>query len=841
MPRVVITNVSRVIVEFQYSDRNYTRTISTGGIDYAKRRWSLQLNAYNEQDNRNQPILQQIEDKEKLFLKSIGDNLAAAFAQKETPVKTFSPDKILYRKVDTLNATGVYVYCPQATADTQYFEISFSYTGEGNGNYVQQITAANGRVYRYVEPVAGQQQGNYEPFILLITPKKLLNLSTALGYQISKNTAVKTEIAVSSYDKNQYSQLDNADDFGIASHTEFSHLSKIGRKKDNWKFESSGMLDYLGKNFKPAERFRSVEFDRTWNRQLANTPPIDSGNTELNSSISAGIRNNDKFSLSAKSSYYNKENSQNGMQYGAQLRANHKGHNLVAETDKVSTTLKNISIASEDSKNNISGNKLMYSKQIDRYSVGASFHNERSEFNKIGLDTLLSNSFAYKLFNVFADANTDGNVIRVNYQKRIDQLPRASFFANATNAEIIGASADWFHNQQNHFTFSSTFRNLEILDTTLTTQKSERTLLNRVEYEWYLFKNAITGNTFLQSGNGQEQQREYSYLEVQAGRGYYAWRDYNLNGVKELNEFEIAYNTDEAKYIRIFNPTNNFIRTNFSEFNQTISLIPANSWRNKQGLKGFIARFSNTTAYRIEKKTAKSGQTLVDNPLVAEATDSNLLTLNSYLNNNLYFNRSNPILGIDYIFQNQKSKLLLVNGFDSRTRLEHNINIRSNPSKLLLVNMVVRIGEKSFNSEFFTTRNYHFRYLNLEPKLTFQIFDGIRIATGYKLNQSFSLQPDSGPDSKINQGLIEFRYTGWKNGFAEARLMFSQVNFTGLSNSAVAYEMLQGMTNGNNWNWNLQLQKRLNNNLILNISYEARKPGNLPIIHIGRMELRYLF
>jgi len=574
---------------------------------------------------------------------------------------------------------------------------------------------------------------------------------------------------------------------------------------------------------------------------LNNATPVDSGNSELNALISAGIKNKDKFSLSGRTSYYNKENFQNGMQYGGQLRLNQNGHQLVAETDWVLTSLYQPILASPDLKNKISGNKILYTKQIEWFSTGTSFQNEKSAFSNSNNDTLQNNSFAYQLFNVFVDANTNGNIFRINYQKRLDQLAKFENFSNASNAEIIGATADFFHHQQNHFTLSSTFRKLEIIDSSLTSQKPEQTLLNRLEYEWYLLKNSISGNTFLQSGNGQEQQREYSYLEVQAGRGFYAWRDYNLNGVKEINEFETAYNIDEAKYIRIFNPTNNFIRTNFSEFNQSVSLNPSNAWRGENGLKGFLARFSNNAAYRIEKKTAKGLFLLMDNPLVAESSDSNLLTLNSYLNNNLYFNRSNPILGIDYIFQNQKSKILLVNGFDSRTRNEHNVNIRSNPWKFLLINFVFRLGEKSFVSEFFTTRNYHFKYLNLEPKLTFQAFEGIRIATGYKYNKSASFRVDSGPKSEINQGIVELRYTGWKNDFAEARIIYSQVNYTGLSNSAVAYEMLQGMANGNNWNWNLQLQKRLNTNMILNISYEARNPGDVSIIHIGRMELRYLF
>jgi hypothetical protein len=75
----------------------------------------------------------------------------------------------------------------------------------------------------------------------------------------------------------------------------------------------------------------------------------------------------------------------------------------------------------------------------------------------------------------------------------------------------------------------------------------------------------------------------------------------------------------------------------------------------------------------------------------------------------------------------------------------------------------------------------------------------------------------------------------------DAQLSFVNIRFSGLPNSPIEYDMLNGLKNGQNYLWNLVYTKRISKNLDLTVNYEGRKTGLLNAIHVGRAQIKATF
>ncbi len=66
----------RINVEYQYSDRNYTRFVTYGGVTHQQENWSIGGFLYSENDVKNQPLQQNLSPEQAQILAQAGDNTA---------------------------------------------------------------------------------------------------------------------------------------------------------------------------------------------------------------------------------------------------------------------------------------------------------------------------------------------------------------------------------------------------------------------------------------------------------------------------------------------------------------------------------------------------------------------------------------------------------------------------------------------------------------------------------------------------------------------------------------------------------------------------------------------
>ncbi len=171
-------------------------------------------------------------------------------------------------------------------------------------------------------------------------------------------------------------------------------------------------------------------------------------------------------------------------------------------------------------------------------------------------------------------------------------------------------------------------------------------------------------------GAGQEQRREYTYVQVPEGQGTHVWND-DGDEIPELDEFEPASANDQifANYIRVFTPTNEFVRSNQNQVNLSMEINPGAVLQGKKGtMAEFWGRWATTTNFRATRKVLADGGSLNWNPFDLDVDDLNLITVSSSLRSSLFYNRFGGNLGLEITRLDNRTKQLLTNGPESSTR-----------------------------------------------------------------------------------------------------------------------------------------------------------------------------
>jgi hypothetical protein len=358
-----------------------------------------------------------------------------------------------------------------------------------------------------------------------------------------------------------------------------------------------------------------------------------------------------------------------------------------------------------------------------------------------------------------------------------------------------------------------------------------------------MFKGAITFNTFYELGSGLDKKQEFYYLQVPAGEGIYTWIDYNGDGVEQLNEFEIAPFKDQANYIRVFVQSNEFVRGYYNKFTESINIQPAAVWKGKDGIRKFLARFSDQLVYRTETKSRSQDPGLAYNPFagLTRSDDTSLVSISTSFRNTLYFDRMNPKFSADLNFLSNNNKTLLVNGFEYRKITSNGLNFRWNFIKALTLNFAFSAGISERRSEFFSSNNYYLNVLEITPGITWQPSTSFRLELVYKYSSKKNTFGESGEEVAMHDGGLEGNYRIVNKGNLIARANLIRISYNGETNTPLAFEMLDGFQPGNNATWSVSYQQSLSRFLQLNLVYDGRKSEGSNTVHVGSIQVRAHF
>lgn len=836
----LITKDSRIQVEFEYSDRNFLNSLIYANDEInINKKLKLTVGAYSNVDARNSPINQTLSAQQKNFLSQIGNNIDSATYPNAT-LDTFAVDKILYKRIDTVYNgihDSIYVYSINKT-DSLY-NLSFTNVGLGKGNYTQASGNTNGRVFTWVQPVNGLPQGDWEPVILLVTPKKQQVITMGAQYFINDKSYVKAEMAVSNYDANTFSSRDKSDDQGAAAKVEYSMQQKILRSaKKDVTLQTGLVYEYVQDRFKPVERLRNVEFNRDWSLPFdapAATENLITGTAQLNDSKNNYV----KYQLTN----YNRSDNYNGIRNSVENLMMIKGWkiadkfyvtNITSSTQKGSYVRPSIDVS----------RKLPWLKNI---TIGGGFSSENNQQLLKQYDTLSPLSFAFNLWQVYLKSPENKlNRWGITYFTRTDKIPFQKNLVTGNKSQNVSLITEVLKNEKHQFKLNVTYRELNVINQGITSLQSDKSLLGRAEYAVHEWNGFVTGGALYELGAGQEQKREYTYLQVPSGQGYYTWIDYNNDGIPQLNEFEIAIYQDQKNWIRVFTPTNQYVKANYLQFNYSVDLNPSAIIKStvKNKFLQFINRFSTASALQINKKAIAHNNSFEFNPFSKKLVDSSLLSLTSFLSNTLYFNRKSVKWGIDITHRLNTSKALLNYGFESNKLRDLTLKGRWNLNRSIATSFTNKYELRQLITPSFANRNYNIKEFSAEPSVSYIYKSNFRVSFIYTFDKKQN-EIDFMEKAINNEIAAEVRYNVLSNGTLNGRFSYNNISFSsgsgGSANSTAGYVLLDGLQPGKNYLWNIELTKRITGSIEINLQYEGRKPGNAPTVHTGRASVRAIF
>ena len=821
-----ITKDIRIVVEFQYSDQNYARSLFQSSLSYKSKNMQFWVNAYSEQDAKNQALQQTLSGDQKLYLSQIGDNLDLARINSIDSVG-YLENQVLYKMMDSLSYDSVLVFSNDAALAV--FRATFQFVGANQGNYIFSNYTALGKVFKWVAPIAGIPQGDHTPSRLIITPKQKQVVSSGFSAKLGKRFFMESESALSTNDLNTFSKFGSSDNNGFAQKFKGIYSLPFGLDTiKKWKFEASGDVEYLTRNFSPIEQYRSVEFDRDWNTRNKGY-----NGDQLATALGTHLSHQDFGKINLEGQYFSIGNDYAGNRVATNGAWQQNGWKIQWD----GSALKSES----NSKNTFVRHRAAISKDVKWLTIGFKDDHEKNIFSDTN-KLVLKNSYQFFDYQFFI-SNRDSS--KVNYKlfwrERFDQRGDSLQLTAVAKAKTIGAELKLSEFKNQRLSILSAYRSLAILDSVLLPQTPENSFVGRIEYDATFWKSALTFNSFYEIGSGLEQKREFLYLKVNDGQGIYAWVDYNADGIKDLNEFEVAQFIDQASYIRVFTPSSEYIKTYSNELNQSLFWRPERIWEKKKGALKFLNLFSDQARLRITKKVNEFDARVIFNPFASDIDLPNLVSTNTSIRNTLFFNRLSRVFSAEITSETSKSKTLLTSGFDSKQNQFNQALIRWNITTTLSLELSALKGAKKSLADYVIGRNYAYSTESFAGKIIFQKSSNFRISLQTRAADKINDLLLGGEKCLTREIGGTLKYNQTEKGSFQSEFKMLTMKYSGNPNSAIGFELLESLQPGLNYTWTCTYQRTLSQNLQLSINYLGRKSEVIRTIHSGSMELRAYF
>jgi len=831
--RRLITNASRIIVDFEYTDQQYIRNLVGGTLSgtMANNKMKFHASFVQEADDPDSPVDVTLNDTTRAILHQSGaDRMKASVSG----ISKADSNKGQYVLQDTLVDGRRYSILLYAPGDTlALYSASFS-----SVNQVPDTSAGYVRIAAGQFRFAGIGQGNYLPLQFLPMPQLHQVVDVNGQISLTSDFSVSGEYAISNFNQNRFSDQDLSSIQGSA----FTFAARYNPTRLLLGGKNVGEVDariaerYVDKRFVPLDRVNEVEFNRKWNLSeaaIANEEIQEFSlaylpTRSMNTGVSYGVlnRSGEVHSTRMQMNLGISDSSLPSVQY---------------QVEKINTS--NIFLQ-DDSRWTRQHGTLDY--EIAHWHPGLRVETEERLASAAGQDSIRQNSFRFfEIAPRLSSAEFWRMTASAEYQLRTEDSALGGTISRASKS--LTQLYNWQLNGWQSLS-SSLLLSIRTVEFTDEFKKRGNTnsdgVLIRSQTRYAPFQRALESDLFYEFSNQRSARLERIFIRVAKGSGNYKYiGDVNGNGIVDENDFELT--RFDGDYVVVYIPSDQLypvadLKASIRLRIQPVRLIPvASTWLDKA-----LRAISTETSIRVDERSKETDTRQIYLLHFSHfLSDQTTLAGSQQFTQDLFVFENNSDVSVRFRYSERSGLTQFVSAIERSFLQEQSVRVRS------------QLGEEIGNQTDFVNKKD--RVTASSPT------SRERDLVSNALLSDFSYRPSKNWETGFNFGVTELvNHFGGGNATANineegvrivqsfpgvgqlrAELKREEVvvsNITDLHGS-IPYEFTLGKTVGQSFLWQLTIDYRITANLQLSLNYNGRTEGGGIPIHVARMEARAFF
>jgi hypothetical protein len=849
--RRIITSASRITVDFEYTDRQYSRSF----ISVANTGWlfdstmTVTANYIREADDPDGTIDITLSDDDRALLASAGGDRERAVRSGAVLVGRNDTSRgLYYRRDTTINGEmqSIYVYAPEDSRSV--YSVSFSVAADGRGDY---RNVAFGQ-YEFV----GKGLGTYLPITYLPMPQIRQIFSVGTTARVSRGVQFNAQLAFSDASLNRFSLDPDARLRGLAfSGSTIGQIDSLrigGTSLGALRF--TGTARYLDAGFQPIERLGDVEFNNRWNTRSR------IGESRLDDFVSeaaltwAPVR---RLEISGSGGYLRRGAifSSLRQQYGAQFFGD-------TSLPSIDYTLE--LIGTRDTLVGRQRSRWMKHRGGTSYRIGALTPGFRVEMedreDRSGTtltDTLYPGSFR------FVELGPD---LRLELPF-LTALARVRYRLDDSVHYGIGDTAGFLRDGASQtYTFRGELRGVRDLSSTLDftwrrktydsiagldprLRLGAATILARSQTRWSGLDRAVDLDALYEVQTEQRARLQRVFVRVPFGQGQYVWIDYDGNGIPTEEEYRDAF-AGEGEYVRFELPTDELFPVIDLRSSLRLKLSPRRFFASGSSADRLLAPVTTETYLRVEEKSQTARES--DIYLLQLGAFQNAQTTldgSSIVQQDVNLFEGSPEYSFRLRYLDRSGLTRLAGGFgeavEDRRDLERSLRARWQP----VVEIGLQLDLASGNALLTSTDTTSIRTFDLATRSAASDFSyrpeqSLELGWRFRVVDAQDELPVQPRAALITTNQVRAVYSLETRGRLRAELERTNVSGTNLGTNELAlpYQLTEGYAIGDTWIGRLTFEYRFGANIQASVTYSGRaQPPSNRVIHTGQAELRAFF